>query len=126
MLGGIDKLCPLAYSSGMRTTTELIKVLRAAGLSQSEIARRSGIPQPRVSRWEAGATPDSADDALRLQTLVAQVEEAPGVGPIDRDSPDEVPLSEGVRKVDLTKTYPDGLQTERNDRMEVVTHPKVA
>lgn len=53
--------------------TEIIKRLRAAGLSQSEIARRTGIPQPRISKWEAGAVPASAEDGLRLAALVEQV-----------------------------------------------------
>ena len=46
----------------------LIKRLRAAphGLSQSEIARKTGIPQPRMSQWESGKVPAGADDALKL------------------------------------------------------------
>ena len=51
------------------TTVELINRLRTAGFSQSEIARRTGIPQPRISRWSAGHAPDSADDALKLLKL---------------------------------------------------------
>lgn len=54
----------------MSTTTTIIKRLRAAGLSQSEISRRTGIPQPRLSRWEGGEVPDAADDALKLAKLV--------------------------------------------------------
>jgi transcriptional regulator with XRE-family HTH domain len=51
-------------------TTDLIKQLRdVAKLSQSEIARRTGIPQPRLSRWQAGEAPDAADDALKLKAL---------------------------------------------------------
>ena len=54
----------------MSATTALIVALRnTAKLSQSEISRRTGIPQPRISRWEAGEAPDSADDALKLQAL---------------------------------------------------------
>jgi transcriptional regulator with XRE-family HTH domain len=53
----------------MSETTELIRSIREAGLSQSEIARRTGIPQPRLSRWQSGETPESADDALRLKAL---------------------------------------------------------
>ena len=49
--------------------TAIVKSLRASGLSQSEIARLTGIPQPRLSRWEAGKAPVSADDALRLAEL---------------------------------------------------------
>lgn len=50
-------------------TQELIKRLRALGLSQTEIAKRSRIPQPRLSRWENGEVAAGADDALRLQEL---------------------------------------------------------
>lgn len=73
----LDRICRNAYYAGMSQTTELIKRLRAAGLTQTEIARRSGIPQPRVSRWENGEAPDSADDALRLAQLVSELPEVP-------------------------------------------------
>ena len=53
----------------MSNTTALIQRLRDAGFSQSEIARRTGIPQPRLSRWQAGEAPDAADDALKLKAL---------------------------------------------------------
>lgn len=57
------------------TTTFLIKKLRSAGLSQSEISRRTGIPQPRISRWGAGKATDVADDALKLAELVKQLDQ---------------------------------------------------
>lgn len=57
----------------MGATTNLIRELRAHGLSQSEIARRTNIPQPRLSRWQNGEAPDSADDALKLQALHAEL-----------------------------------------------------
>lgn len=57
----------------MSETTVLIKSLRARGMSQTEIARQTGIPQPRLSRWEAGDVPDAADDSLRLQALVVKL-----------------------------------------------------
>ena len=64
----------------MSATTALITELRkTAKLSQSEISRRTGIPQPRISRWEAGEAPDSADDALKLHALHAQLIHQPGV-----------------------------------------------
>ncbi|CAB3889147.1 hypothetical protein LMG26788_03748 [Achromobacter pulmonis] len=53
----------------MDTATDLIKRIRAAGLTQSEISRRTGIPQPRLSRWEAGAPSAGANDALKLAEL---------------------------------------------------------
>jgi transcriptional regulator with XRE-family HTH domain len=55
------------------TTTELLRDLRARKLSQTEIARRTGIPQPRLSRWENGEAPAGADDALKLQALHAEL-----------------------------------------------------
>lgn len=52
----------------------LIKRLRASGMTQTEIAKRTGIPQPRLSRWEAGDTPTVANDALKLVHLVASLD----------------------------------------------------
>jgi transcriptional regulator with XRE-family HTH domain len=50
-------------------TQALIKRLRGRGLTQSEISRRTAIPQPRLSRWESGDVATGADDALKLQAL---------------------------------------------------------
>lgn len=58
----------------MSETTELILTLRRRGMTQTEIARLTGIPQPRLSRWESGETPDSADDALKLKALADGLE----------------------------------------------------
>lgn len=65
----------------MSQTTELIQRLIARGLSQIEIARRTGIPQPRLSRWQKGETPDAADDALTLQQLEAELITAEQMAP---------------------------------------------
>lgn len=54
---------------GMTCTLEILRRLRAVPLSQSEISRLTGIPQPRISRWEAGQVPRVADDVLKLQAL---------------------------------------------------------
>lgn len=62
----------------MRSTTELIKILRDRGMTQTELSRLTGIPQPRLSRWENGDVPDSADDALKLAALVAEQPMATG------------------------------------------------
>jgi len=59
----------------MQSTTALIKKLRKT-MSQTEISRRTGIPQPRLSRWESGDVPESVDDALRLAALVAALSAA--------------------------------------------------
>lgn len=45
-----------------------LKKLRAQ-LSQAEIARRTGIAQSKISRWEAGDVPAGALDALKLVEL---------------------------------------------------------
>lgn len=54
---------------------DAIKSLRRT-LSQSEIARRTGIAQSKISRWEAGDVPAGASDALRLIELAKEVEDA--------------------------------------------------
>lgn len=61
--------------AGMSQISIIIKSLRAApvSLSQSEISRRTGIPQPRVSRWEAGDVSAGADDALKLVALAKEM-----------------------------------------------------
>ena len=41
-------------------------------LSQSEISRKTGIPQPRISRWGAGDVSAGADDALKLIDLARE------------------------------------------------------
>jgi len=57
----------------MSTTQKLIETLCALGLSQTEITRRTGIPQPRLSRWKSGEVPEAADDSLKLQALAAEL-----------------------------------------------------
>lgn len=52
-------------------THALILKLRKT-FSQTEISRRTGIPQSRLSRWEKGEVPPAADDALKLAALVAR------------------------------------------------------
>lgn len=56
----------------MSTTADLIRDICNAGLTQQEIARRTGIPQPRLSKWSRGA-PKSTDDVVKLQVLHAEV-----------------------------------------------------
>ena len=53
------------------TAQDALLALRDSGLTQTEIAKRTGIPQPRLSRWEGGAVPPSADDGLKLVRLLA-------------------------------------------------------
>lgn len=60
----------------MSKVSELIRGMRQkGGLSQSEISRRTGIPQPRISRWESGDVAAGANDALKLMDLASQLEE---------------------------------------------------
>ena len=42
-------------------------------LSQSAIARRTGIAQHKISRWESGDIPAGASDALKLIELAAEM-----------------------------------------------------
>lgn len=53
----------------MNTTTQLLQGLLARGWTQSAITRRTGIPQPRLSKWARGKPPSGAEDALKLKAL---------------------------------------------------------
>ena len=55
----------------MSKISEIIKRLRASplSLSQTEIEKRTGISQSRISRWENGDVAAGADDALKLVEL---------------------------------------------------------
>lgn len=65
----------------MSKTIDILRRLRALPLTQAEISRRTGIPQPRICRWEAGNIPVGADDALRLAELLATSEPNPPPAP---------------------------------------------
>jgi transcriptional regulator with XRE-family HTH domain len=58
----------------MASTKDNILALRSAGYSQTKIAELTGIPQPRISRWESGDVPASADDALKIAALVQGIQ----------------------------------------------------
>lgn len=74
----------------MSKISTMIKAMRDAGLTQSEISRRTRIPQPRLSRWEAGEVPNSASDALELQSLHDEL-----VGKLSADGAPSVPAEQG-------------------------------
>jgi transcriptional regulator with XRE-family HTH domain len=57
----------------MSSIQDMLRRLRELGLTQVEIARRTGVPQPRLSRWESGAVPSGADDALKVLELYLKV-----------------------------------------------------
>lgn len=61
------------HNEDMSSTVENIRALRQAGLTQVDIAKRSGVPQCRISRWEGGGVPRAADDALKLDELARSV-----------------------------------------------------
>lgn len=56
----------------MSKISEIIKTLRSSPycLSQTEIEKRTGISQSRISRWENGDVAAGADDALKLVALL--------------------------------------------------------
>jgi transcriptional regulator with XRE-family HTH domain len=58
--------------------TQLQTVIRQlrASLSQSEIARRTGIAQSKISRWEAGKIAAGAEEALKLVDLERRLRKA--------------------------------------------------
>lgn len=69
----------------MSKIQNLIKQLRTEpyGLSQGEISRRTGIGQPKLSRWENGEVAAGADDGIKLLALARQL----GVDVSDIDQP---------------------------------------
>lgn len=60
----------------MQSISEILAGLRRTW-SQSEIARRTGISQSKLSRWEAGEIAAGADDALKLLDLAKKAPRAP-------------------------------------------------
>ena len=69
------KAMQLCIEWRMDKIQDAIQSLRRT-LSQSEIARRTGIAQSKISRWEAGDIPAGASDALKLIELAKEVEAA--------------------------------------------------
>jgi transcriptional regulator with XRE-family HTH domain len=65
----------------MSAIQDILRDLRDRGFTQVEISRRTGIPQPRLSRWESGAVPAGADDALRLRALQEEAASGDGAEP---------------------------------------------
>jgi transcriptional regulator with XRE-family HTH domain len=61
-------------------TKSIIAEIRAHGLSQLEIERRTGIRQPTISRWENSGAPDSADGVLKLLALRNELTAAAKLG----------------------------------------------
>ena len=58
----------------MKRTKDIIETLTGQyGLTQADITRQTGIPQPRMSRWAAGLIPNGADDALKLVALAEKL-----------------------------------------------------
>lgn len=57
----------------MSQTTNMVKRLRQAGMSQAAIARNVGISQPTIAKWESGKAPKAADAAMKLQQLDREI-----------------------------------------------------
>lgn len=72
----------------MTQMQDVIRRLRAT-LSQSEIARRTGIAQSKISRWEAGKVAAGAEEALKLNALAEQLAAAEA-----KDATADAPVSE--------------------------------
>lgn len=84
----------------MSQISTLIKRLRAAPvrLSQSEISRKTGIPQSRMSHWEAGRVPAGIDDAFKLvafaESMGVQIPDASADPMLDARMTDAVKASQ--------------------------------
>lgn len=51
----------------------LIRSIRDTGMSQSDISRKLGISQPKISRWEGGSASAGAKDVLNLMYLAQEL-----------------------------------------------------
>jgi transcriptional regulator with XRE-family HTH domain len=58
---------------------------RRAGISQSELSRRTGIPQAAISVYESGKREPGLDTSLRLLLACGEIVELPRrLGSVDR------------------------------------------
>lgn len=64
----LDNIMRLCIIDSMKSTAHDIALLRQH-MTQTEIARKTGISQSRLSRWESGRIPDSVEDARKLAEL---------------------------------------------------------
>lgn len=59
-----------------QTPLDLLKAIRATGLTQAQVADRTGIPQPTISKIERGDVQDvMSRNYLALQALHAELAE---------------------------------------------------
>jgi len=56
----------MQYRYGVSASSDLKQARRAAGLSQRELARRTGVPQPAIARIEGGHQIPRSDTLTRL------------------------------------------------------------
>lgn len=66
------RIMQMCIECSMEKIHDAILSLRRT-LSQSEIARRTGIAQSKISRWEAGEVPAGVADALKLIELAREI-----------------------------------------------------
>jgi len=61
---------PQAIASREKFARELVKRRMAVGFTQTELAKRSGVPQSIISRIEAGMRPVGHNVMIRLETAI--------------------------------------------------------
>ena len=72
----------------MQSTASILQALKARGLSQCEITRRTGVPQSRLSRWQRGLVPPALEDDLKLRRLHAELVEGVKAEPAAEPEPE--------------------------------------
>jgi transcriptional regulator with XRE-family HTH domain len=66
----------------------LQRLRKAAGLSQSKLAKRSGIPLPTLQQWEQGRRTPLLDAAAKVAVAIGcTLDELAGIGPATEDEP---------------------------------------
>lgn len=91
----------------MSTITEILARLQTT-MSQSEISRETGIPQPKLSRWGSGAAAAGADDALKLLALDQKIA-------AEKQAEINAAIAEGIQ-AGLIKDRRDPTSPGRRDR----------
>jgi predicted nucleotidyltransferase len=108
-----------SYNFGMSTSTRILEARARAGLSQSQLAARAGVPQPNLSAYEAGRVQPRPETLARILAATA---ERPSV--VLRRERDRVLELAGHRRAGAVRVFGSiarGADTVRSDVDLLVT-----
>ena len=67
---GVDAGSEHRETADVPRISQALRIEREGRITQGELARRLGVPQNYVSRWETGARPIKLDDLERIEAAV--------------------------------------------------------